>query len=145
MTRNAIADLLKQRHCYGPKASTGYLPRTSMVQFGTILVAITAAARLLFVGLRSFFRIGEIWCTTDTLIFRAREWRPPKVPIPVMPTLPMELAFYVTLHNAVAFAVNHMELTFPAQVEFGLLNLEDMPLPTLRKRRGVQFRQTRSL
>ena len=40
----------------------------------------------------------------------------------------MELAFYVTLHNAVAFAVNHMELTFPAQVEFGLLKLEGVQI-----------------
>jgi hypothetical protein len=40
----------------------------------------------------------------------------------------MEQAFYATLHAAVAFAVEHMDLAFPAQVEFGLLNLEGVQI-----------------
>jgi hypothetical protein len=70
------------------------------------------------------FPSGELWCTTDTLIVRERDWRPAHVPIPLIPTLPMEQAFFATLYAAVAFAVEQMDLVFPAQVEFGLLNLE---------------------
>jgi hypothetical protein len=40
----------------------------------------------------------------------------------------MEQAFYTTLYAAVAFAVQHMGLTLPAQVEFGLLKLEDVQI-----------------
>jgi hypothetical protein len=63
------------------------------------------------------FQNGELWRSTDTLIVRERGWRPAHVPIPLLPTLPMGQAFYTTLYAAVAFAVQHMGLTLPAQVE----------------------------
>ena len=74
------------------------------------------------------FQSGEIWCTTDTLIVRERGFRPGYVPIPLMPTLPTEQAFYATLHDAATFAVQHMALKFPAQVEFGLLRLQNVKI-----------------
>jgi hypothetical protein len=42
--------------------------------------------------------------------------------------LPMEQAFYKTLHTAVPFTIQHMALAFPAQVEFGLLDLEGVQI-----------------
>jgi nucleoside phosphorylase len=74
------------------------------------------------------FPCGELWCMSDSLIVRERGSRPAYVPIPLIPTLRMEQAYYKTLHAAVPFAIHHMALAFPAQVEFGLLDLEGVQI-----------------
>lgn len=74
------------------------------------------------------FQSGELWCMSDLLIVREHGFRPQNVPIPLIPTLVMEQAFYRALHAAVPFAVAYMELTFPAQVEFGLLDLQGVQI-----------------
>jgi hypothetical protein len=74
------------------------------------------------------FQRGELWCMSNSLIVRERGSRPAYVPIPLIPILRMEQAFYKTLHATVPFAIQHMALTFPAQIEFGLLDLEGVQI-----------------
>ncbi|MBR0900267.1 5'-methylthioadenosine/S-adenosylhomocysteine nucleosidase [Bradyrhizobium tropiciagri] len=69
------------------------------------------------------FQNGELWSLTDTLITRERAWRPADVPLPLIPALTLEQGFYRALHKNIAFAVAHLGLTFPCEVELGLVSM----------------------
>jgi nucleoside phosphorylase len=69
------------------------------------------------------FQNGELWSLTDTLIVRERGWRPAHIPLPLIPVLTLEQGFYRALHKNVPLAVAHLGLTFPCQIELGLLNM----------------------
>jgi nucleoside phosphorylase len=74
------------------------------------------------------FPNGELWLASNTLVVRERGGRPAWVPIPFIPALLMEQTFYQKTHAAVAFAASRLGLTFPADIEFGVLGLEDVHL-----------------
>ncbi|MGD9631671.1 MAG: hypothetical protein AB7U97_00060 [Pirellulales bacterium] len=69
------------------------------------------------------FQNGELWSLTDTLITRERAWRPAHIPLPIIPVVTLEKGFYRALHTNVPFAVQHLGLTFPCEIELGLLNM----------------------
>lgn len=69
------------------------------------------------------FQNGELWSLTDTLIVRERGWRPADIPLPLIPVLTLEQGFHRALHKSLPFAVAHLGLTFPCEVELGLLNM----------------------
>ena len=69
------------------------------------------------------FQNGELWSLTDTLITRERARRPAHIPLPLIPVVTLEKGFYRALHANVPFAVQHLGLTFPCEVELGLLNM----------------------
>jgi hypothetical protein len=111
--------------------SSGYGGLTTINKHGALIYDPAGAHRggpapIHFVT--QLFQSGELWCTSDSLIVRERGWRPPNIPIPLIPTLVMEQTFYRTLHAAVPFAVQNMALTFPALVEFGLLDLQGVQI-----------------
>jgi nucleoside phosphorylase len=74
------------------------------------------------------FPNGELWLASNTLVVRERGERPAWVPIPFISALVMEQTFYQKTHAAVAFAASRLGLTFPADVEFGVLGLEGVYL-----------------
>jgi hypothetical protein len=43
--------------------------------------------------------------------------------LPLIPVLTLEQGFYRALHKNLPFAVAHLGLTFPCEVELGLLNM----------------------
>lgn len=69
------------------------------------------------------FQNGELWSLTDTLIVRERAWRPAHLPMPLIPATVLEQAFVRALHTNVPFAVANLGLTFPCQLELGLLRI----------------------
>lgn len=69
------------------------------------------------------FQNGEVWSITDTMIVRERRWRPQYLPLPFIPSTVLEQSFYHALHKNVAFAVRHLALTTPYEVELGLLQI----------------------
>ncbi|TWA89406.1 hypothetical protein [Bradyrhizobium stylosanthis] len=87
------------------------------------------------------FQNGELWSLTDTLIVRERRWRPANIPLPLIPVLTLEQGFYRALHKNVQFAVAHLGLTFPCEVELGLLNLRGAHLGVVQRdiRGPIQF------
>lgn len=87
------------------------------------------------------FQNGELWSLTDTVIVREREWRPARWPLPFIPATVLEKAFYSALHRNVAFAVTHLGLTFPCQVELGILGLRGAYLAVVEQdvRGPIQF------
>jgi nucleoside phosphorylase len=74
------------------------------------------------------FQNGELWATSNTMIIRQRGGRPHWLPLPFLPALLFERLFYEKLHAAIAFAQTRLDLTFPFQVELGLINTHGMYL-----------------
>jgi nucleoside phosphorylase len=74
------------------------------------------------------FPNGELWLASNTMVVRERGGRPAWVPIPFIPALGFEQTFYQKAHAAVAFAGSQLGLTFPADMEFGVLGLEGVNL-----------------
>jgi hypothetical protein len=72
------------------------------------------------------FPNGELWAMSNRIIVRARNGRPDWLPIPFLPAFVFEDLFYKALHSAVAFAQENLSLTFPLQVELGLLGTKGM-------------------
>jgi hypothetical protein len=86
------------------------------------------------------FPTGEIWSVSDDFIIRTRGGRPDWVPLPLIPALSFELAFYKALHRNVAASLSLLNLSFPCTIEFGLLGLSDAHLAVTTD----DFRQIRS-
>jgi hypothetical protein len=63
-------------------------------------------------------------CLSKTVIVRDRRDRPAWIPIPFIPAGLFERLYYDKLCAAIAFAVQHLGLTFPCNVEFGLIRLQ---------------------
>ncbi len=80
------------------------------------------------------FQNGELWLASNTMIVRERGTRPKWVPIPFIPTVNLEAIFFEKTHSAVAFAAQHMGLTFPCKVEMGLLDTMDVALAVDQER-----------
>ena len=74
------------------------------------------------------FPNGEIWLATNTVVIRERGGRPDWIPIPFIPALTTEQTFYQKAHATVTFAVSQLDLTFPADIEFGIVGLEGVYL-----------------
>jgi nucleoside phosphorylase len=74
------------------------------------------------------FPNGELWLASNTVVVRERGGRPEWVPIPFIPALVLEQTFYQMAHGAVAFAVGQLGLTFPADIDFGVLRTEGVQL-----------------
>ena len=72
------------------------------------------------------FPNGELWAVSKTVIVRQRRDRPAWIPIPFIAAGLFERLYYEKLHAAIAFAVQHLDLTFPCTVELGLLRLQDV-------------------
>jgi len=70
------------------------------------------------------FPNGELWCVSKTVIVRERRDRPAWMPIPFIPAGLFERLYYQKLHDAIAFAAQHLGLTFPCNVELGLIRLQ---------------------
>jgi hypothetical protein len=65
---------------------------------------------------------------SNTMIVRERKGRPEWLPLPFLPSFVFEEAYFATLHNAIAFAREHLGLTFPCFIELGLLNTRGMQI-----------------
>ena len=72
------------------------------------------------------FQNGELWAMSNTMIVRERGGRPGWLPLPLLPAFVFEELFYQTLHAGVAFGSEHLGLSFPCQVELGLLETRGM-------------------
>jgi len=51
-----------------------------------------------------------------------------EIPLPVLPTFVFEDLFYNGAHTAVAFGREHLRLSFPCNIEFGLLEMRGVHL-----------------
>lgn len=60
------------------------------------------------------------------MIVRERGSRPTWVPVPFIPAVSFEQTYFAKLKEAIAFAINHLSLTFPADVELGVLGVRDV-------------------
>jgi hypothetical protein len=83
--------------------SSGYGGITTINKHGALIYDPAGAHRggsapIHFVT--QLFQSGELWCMSDSLIVRERSYRPAYVPIPLIPMLPMEQAFYRTLQTS---------------------------------------------
>jgi nucleoside phosphorylase len=74
------------------------------------------------------FPNGELWLASSKMIVRARGGHPSWVPIPFIPALSLEQLFFEKVRSALAFAVQHLGLTFPCTVEMGLIGTADVAL-----------------
>jgi nucleoside phosphorylase len=74
------------------------------------------------------FPNGEIWLASNTAVIRERAGRPDWVPIPFVPALLTEQMFYEKAHAAVEFAVSQLGLSFPCDVQLGILGLKNATL-----------------
>ena len=74
------------------------------------------------------FPNGEIWLASNTVVVRERGGRPDWIPLPFIPALTTEQTFYQKAHAAVTFAVSQLGLTFPADIEFGIIGIEGVYL-----------------
>jgi len=79
-------------------------------------------------GATQLFRNGELWAMSNSIIIRERNDRPDWLPLPILPAFVFEELFYKTLHTAIAFTNEHMGLSFPCQVELGLLHTRGMEI-----------------
>jgi nucleoside phosphorylase len=70
------------------------------------------------------FPNGELWLVSNTVVVRERGGRPEWIPIPFIPAMLTEQTFHQKAHAAVAFAESQFGLTFPADIQFGVLGLE---------------------
>jgi nucleoside phosphorylase len=71
------------------------------------------------------FQNGELWSVSDTLIIKKHNGRPASWPMPLIPALNLEQAFYKALHGNVAFSMKELGLSFPCTVVLGLVGLSD--------------------
>jgi nucleoside phosphorylase len=78
------------------------------------------------------FPNGELWLASNKVIVRERGDRPSWVPIPFIPALSLEQIFFDKVRSALAFAVQHLRLTFPCAIEMGLIGTEDVSLAVYR-------------
>jgi nucleoside phosphorylase len=74
------------------------------------------------------FQNGELWSVSDTLMIRKHNGRPASWPMPLIPALNLEQAFYKALHKNIAFSVKELGLSFPCIVVLGLVSLTDAHL-----------------
>lgn len=94
------------------------------------------------------FDNGELWLASNTMIVRERAGRPDWVPIPLIPALGFEGVFFDKVRAAVAFSVQHLGLTFPCDIEMGLLGTNDVSLAIVKddirviRKEKVVLRQT---
>jgi hypothetical protein len=72
------------------------------------------------------FRNGELWAMSNTMIVRKRDGRPEWLPLPLLPAFVFEELYYDTLHSSVPFAIEHLSLKPPFQIELGLLHTKGM-------------------
>jgi nucleoside phosphorylase len=106
--------------------STGFGGLTFVNKYGAVLYAPDHSYRGGPAPLHwatQLFQNGELWCVTDSILIRERGSRPEWVPIPVIPATVFEQAFYRALHKNIAFAVEHLGLSFPCNVELGLVGV----------------------
>jgi nucleoside phosphorylase len=74
------------------------------------------------------FPNGELWLASNTMIVRERGQRPAWIPIPFIPALSFEQIFYDKARAAIEFAVQHLGVRFPCEIEMGLLGTMDATL-----------------
>jgi nucleoside phosphorylase len=74
------------------------------------------------------FSNGELWLVSNKMIVRERGERPQWVPVPFIPAPLFEIVFYDKVRVAVAFAAQHLGLTFPCVIEMGLLGTANVTL-----------------
>jgi len=74
------------------------------------------------------FPNGELWLASTSMIVRERGSRPLWVPMPFIPALNLESVFFDKVRAAVAFAVQHLGLAFPCEIEMGLIDTRDVSL-----------------
>lgn len=74
------------------------------------------------------FPNGELWLASNTMIVRERSGRPPWVPIPFIPAVNFETIFFDKLRAAIDFAVQHLDLTLPFEVEMGIIGTAGVSL-----------------
>lgn len=74
------------------------------------------------------FPNGELWLTSNKMIVRERGGHPLWVPIPFVAALHLEQIFFDKARSALAFAVQHLRLTFPCAIEMGLIRTEGVSL-----------------
>jgi nucleoside phosphorylase len=82
------------------------------------------------------FPNGEVWSFTDRMVIRERGHRPAWVPLPSIAAEAFEKHFYNALHGNVRFAVNNLGLTFPCEVEFGVIGIAGAKLMFDDEQRG---------
>ncbi|UPJ58717.1 hypothetical protein [Bradyrhizobium sp. 192] len=74
------------------------------------------------------FPNGELWLASNTVVIRDRGGRPDWVPIPFIPALLTEQVFHQKTHAAVEFAASQLGLSFPCELELGILGVIDAKL-----------------
>jgi nucleoside phosphorylase len=74
------------------------------------------------------FPNGELWLMSNTTIVRDRGPRPSWVPIPFIPAVSFEQIYFTKLRESVAFALDHLELAFPADIEMGIVDAQNVTL-----------------
>jgi nucleoside phosphorylase len=74
------------------------------------------------------FQNGELWLATNKMIVRERGGRPSWFPIPFIPALGLEDVFFDKVRSALAFSVQHLGLTFPCEIEMGIIGTTDVSL-----------------
>jgi nucleoside phosphorylase len=72
------------------------------------------------------FQNGELWALSNTMVIRERGSRPQWMPLPLLPATLFEQLYYEVAHMAVSIAQGHLGLTFPCQLELGLINIRGM-------------------
>ncbi len=111
--------------------STGFGGFTFVNKYGAVLYASNGQ----FLGgpapmhlATQLFQNGELWSVSDSIMTRERGSRPAWWPMPFIPALAFEQAFYEALHRNLAFATQHLGLCFPCTVELGLVGLTNAHL-----------------
>jgi hypothetical protein len=74
------------------------------------------------------FQNGEAWSIGASLIVRERGGRPASLPLPFLPSVVLEQAYYDHLRALLAFATGELELQLPCQVECSLVGIESLTL-----------------
>jgi hypothetical protein len=74
------------------------------------------------------FQNGETWSIGASLIVRERGGRPASLPLPFLPSVVFEQAYYDHLRALLAFATGELELQLPCQVECSLVGIESLTL-----------------
>jgi nucleoside phosphorylase len=111
--------------------STGFGGMTFVNKYGVVLYAPNGSYRggpAPMHWATQLFQNGELWSVTDSIIIRKHNGRPAWWPMPLIPATVFEKAFYKAIHKNVAFAANHLDLSFPCAVALGLVGLTDAHL-----------------
>jgi hypothetical protein len=74
------------------------------------------------------FQNGELWLATNKMIVKERGGRPSWWPIPFIPALGLEEMFFDKARSALAFASQHLGLTFPCEIAMGIIGTADVNL-----------------